>query len=179
MRSPRRRRHRSPALHNCAIAHCPTSNMKLASGAAPVARLLDRGPERRPPAPTAPPATTGLDLFREMQQASLLAKLTTGDAAAPARPPRPAHGHPGRRTSPRPRPPHRLLPPARPPTWCAVRVSPTPTRYPASTRFRTSSTCSTARRLDVWVAGQPSVQGGRLLQITNTELIEHRPPMAE
>jgi 5-methylthioadenosine/S-adenosylhomocysteine deaminase len=155
------------ALHRCAIAHCPTSNMKLASGAAPVARLLDKGLNVGLGTDGAA-SNNRLDLFREMQQASLLAKLSTGDAA-PARPPRPAHGHPRRR--PRPRLDHEIgsICPARPPT-CAL-ISPTPTPCPASTPSPTSSTCSADDVCVSDVAGQQRLQGGRLLQITNTELL--------
>ncbi|NMG76323.1 TRZ/ATZ family hydrolase [Aromatoleum diolicum] len=65
--------------HNCSVAHCPSSNMKLASGVAPVARLLASGI-------TVGLGTDGaasnnrLDLFQEMRHASLLAKVTTFDA---------------------------------------------------------------------------------------------------
>lgn len=63
------------------IAHNPISNMKLASGAAPVDRLLAAGVavglgtdgEKE---------NNNLDLFEEMKTASLLAKLTQLDAGA-------------------------------------------------------------------------------------------------
>jgi 5-methylthioadenosine/S-adenosylhomocysteine deaminase len=69
------------ARYNCAIAHCPTSNMKLASGIAPVAQLLREGI-------TVGLGTDGaasnnrLDMFSEMRQAALLAKVSTHDATA-------------------------------------------------------------------------------------------------
>ncbi|MFB6165734.1 MAG: 5'-deoxyadenosine deaminase [Haloarculaceae archaeon] len=66
------------------VCHCPSSNMKLASGVAPVVDYLDRG------VPVAlgndgPPCNNTLDPFTEMRQASLLQKVEELDAtAAPA-----------------------------------------------------------------------------------------------
>lgn len=69
------------AQHGCHVAHCPSSNLKLASGIAPLARFA------------AADVNTGLgtdgsasnnrlDLFAEMRLAALLAKGVSGDAAA-------------------------------------------------------------------------------------------------
>jgi 5-methylthioadenosine/S-adenosylhomocysteine deaminase len=69
------------AHHGCSVAHCPTSNMKLASGAAPAHQLLQAGI-------TLGLGTDGaasnnrLDMFTEMRHAALLAKVTTLDATA-------------------------------------------------------------------------------------------------
>lgn len=67
--------------HGCSVAHCPTSNMKLASGAAPVAALLAAGIAVGLGTDGAA-SNNRLDLFQEMRHASLLAKLTGADATA-------------------------------------------------------------------------------------------------
>jgi 5-methylthioadenosine/S-adenosylhomocysteine deaminase len=67
------------------IAHCPTSNLKLASGFAPVARMRQLGINVGLGTDGAA-SNNRLDLFGEMRLASLLAKGTSGDASAlPAR----------------------------------------------------------------------------------------------
>ncbi len=64
-----------------AVAHCPTSNMKLGSGIAPVAALDARG-VRIGLGTDGAASNNRLDLFHEMRHAALLAKAATGDAAA-------------------------------------------------------------------------------------------------
>ena len=63
------------------IAHNPSSNMKLASGAAPVEKLLAAGVALGLGS-DGEKENNNLDLFEEMKVASLLAKLTRMDAAA-------------------------------------------------------------------------------------------------
>ncbi len=67
------------ALHGSSVAHCPTSNLKLASGIAPVAHLQERG-VRVGLGSDGAASNNRLDLFREMHLAALLAKVTRGDA---------------------------------------------------------------------------------------------------
>jgi 5-methylthioadenosine/S-adenosylhomocysteine deaminase len=68
------------AENNCAVAHCPTSNMKLACGMAPVARLTACG-LRVGLGTDGAASNNRLDLFQEMRHAGLLAKVASGDAA--------------------------------------------------------------------------------------------------
>jgi 5-methylthioadenosine/S-adenosylhomocysteine deaminase len=66
--------------NNCAVAHCPTSNMKLASGISPAAQLSARG-VRIGLGTDGAASNNRLDLFQEMRHAGLLAKASSGDAA--------------------------------------------------------------------------------------------------
>jgi 5-methylthioadenosine/S-adenosylhomocysteine deaminase len=67
------------AERGCHIAHCPTSNLKLASGIAPVAALLGTGINVGLGTDGAA-SNNRMDLFGEMRLAALLAKCSSGDA---------------------------------------------------------------------------------------------------
>jgi 5-methylthioadenosine/S-adenosylhomocysteine deaminase len=69
------------ADHGCHVAHCPTSNMKLASGIAPIVALLASNVGIGLGSDGAA-SNNRLDLFGEMRQASLLAKVASNDATA-------------------------------------------------------------------------------------------------
>lgn len=67
------------ARHGCSVAHCPSSNLKLASGIAPIKRLLQAGINVGFGTDGAA-SNNRLDLFAEMRLAALLAKGSSGDA---------------------------------------------------------------------------------------------------
>ncbi len=69
------------AQHGCHVAHCPTSNLKLASGIAPLARLAAAGINLGLGTDSAA-SNNRLDLFAEMRLAALLAKGASDNAAA-------------------------------------------------------------------------------------------------
>jgi cytosine/adenosine deaminase-related metal-dependent hydrolase len=63
------------------VTYCPSSNMKLASGVAPVVDYLDRGVNVAL-GNDGPPCNNTLDAFTEMRQASLLQKVEALDPTA-------------------------------------------------------------------------------------------------
>ncbi len=67
------------AENGCHVAHCPTSNMKLASGIAPLTEMLAAGLNTGLGTDGAA-SNNRLDVLREMHQAALLAKVASGDA---------------------------------------------------------------------------------------------------
>lgn len=69
------------ARHGCSVAHCPTSNLKLASGIAPVAAMLASGINVGLGTDGAA-SNNRLDLMAEMRLAALLAKARAADAEA-------------------------------------------------------------------------------------------------
>jgi 5-methylthioadenosine/S-adenosylhomocysteine deaminase len=73
------------ARHGAKVAHCPSSNLKLASGIAPVAKLARSGVALALGTDGAA-SNNRLDLMEEMRLAALLAKAAARDAEAmPAR----------------------------------------------------------------------------------------------
>ena len=69
------------AQTGCHVAHCPTSNLKLASGFAPAKALLDKGVNLGIGTDGAA-SNNRLDMMAEIRLAALLAKGASGDAAA-------------------------------------------------------------------------------------------------
>ena len=73
-------------LHNVGVAHCPSSNMKLSSGAAPIVKLRAAGVNvgLGPDGPAG--SNNDFNMFEEMDLAAKLQKLVTMDPRAlPAR----------------------------------------------------------------------------------------------
>jgi 5-methylthioadenosine/S-adenosylhomocysteine deaminase len=67
--------------HGCSVAHCPSSNLRLASGFAPVAALARAGVNLALGTEGAA-CSHRLDMFQEMRLAALLAKAVARDAGA-------------------------------------------------------------------------------------------------
>jgi len=69
------------ARQRCNVVHCPTSNLKLASGIAPIAALLARDVNVALGTDGAA-SNNRQDVLAEMRLAALIAKVRSGDAAA-------------------------------------------------------------------------------------------------
>ncbi len=69
------------ADHGCHVAHCPTSNLKLASGIAPMTACAEKGINIGLGTDGAA-SNNRLDMFAEMRLAALLAKGQSGDATS-------------------------------------------------------------------------------------------------
>ncbi|MCW2742854.1 MAG: mtaD [Blastococcus sp.] len=67
--------------YDVAVAHCPASNAKLASGIAPLREMLDRG-IRVGMGTDGPASNDGLDLFADLRLAASLARLVGRSATA-------------------------------------------------------------------------------------------------
>ncbi len=68
--------------HNVGVAHCPSSNMKLASGVAPVMKYLRAGVAIGLGTDGVAGSNNDVNMFEEMDLAAKLQKVTTGDPEA-------------------------------------------------------------------------------------------------
>jgi 5-methylthioadenosine/S-adenosylhomocysteine deaminase len=149
-----------------AVAHCPQSNAKLASGVAPLAEMLSRG-IRVGLGTDGPASNNDLDLWEDMRLAAMLARLRQRDAGAlpsaaaldlATRGAGEALGRPDL---------GRLAPGARA-DMMAVRLD-DPAFVPLlnDAQMIDHLVWSASSRLitDVWVAGIPVVTGGRCLTV--------------
>ena len=69
------------AQHGASVVHCPSSNLKLASGLAPIAALLKAGVNVGLGTDGAA-SNNRLDMFEEMRLAALIGKVQSSDASA-------------------------------------------------------------------------------------------------
>ena len=69
------------AQHGASVVHCPSSNLKLASGLAPIAALLKAGVNVGLGTDGAA-SNNRLDMFEEMRLAALVGKVQSNDASA-------------------------------------------------------------------------------------------------
>lgn len=69
------------AQHGASVVHCPSSNLKLASGLAPIAALLEAGVNVGLGTDGAA-SNNRLDMFEEMRLAALIGKVQSNDASA-------------------------------------------------------------------------------------------------
>jgi 5-methylthioadenosine/S-adenosylhomocysteine deaminase len=67
--------------HGGSVAHCPSANLKLASGIAPISEMLDLGLNVAI-GTDGPASNNDLDMFEEMRLAALLAKVTPKNPTA-------------------------------------------------------------------------------------------------
>jgi 5-methylthioadenosine/S-adenosylhomocysteine deaminase len=67
--------------HNAGVAHCPSSNLKLASGVAPISNMLE-AKVNVGVGTDGPASNNDLDMFEEVRLAAFVAKNSTGDPTA-------------------------------------------------------------------------------------------------
>lgn len=159
------------AQHGCSVAHCPSSNLKLASGIAPIAALAQQGVNIGLGTDGAA-SNNRLDLFQEMRLAALLAKAQSQQAEAVG-----AHealrmatlggaqalGIDARTGS---------ICPGKAADLCAININDIrllPHYDPASLLVYAAGRENVS---DVWVAGKQRVKDGQLTQNNEIELIK-------
>ncbi|TVO59210.1 TRZ/ATZ family hydrolase [Denitromonas ohlonensis] len=158
------------ARHGCALAHCPTSNMKLASGIAPVATALAHGIPIGLGTDGAA-SNNRLDIFQEMRMAALLAKVSTQDAAViPAKTALRMATHHGAKALGQ----ENDIGSIEVGKWadlCAVDLSPFETQPCFDPASHLVYCAGREHVSDVWIAGQARVSNKQVLQKADNELL--------
>ena len=159
------------ARHSASVAHCPSSNMKLASGIAPIAALAERGVNIGLGTDGAA-SNNRLDLFQEMRHAALLAKVSSGDAsvlpAADALRMATLNGASALGMAAQ----IGSIEVGKQADLCAIDLSTAETQ-PCFNPVSHLVYCAGRENIsDVWVAGRARVEGGKLLYKSNSELLE-------
>jgi 5-methylthioadenosine/S-adenosylhomocysteine deaminase len=151
------------------VAHCPSSNLKLASGFARIGELLAHGV-------TVGIGTDGaasnnrLDMFQEMRSAALLAKAVAGDAEAmPAREALRCATLSGARALGLERRIGSIVP-GKDADLTAVSLAAPETRPCFDPVSHLVYACGREHVTDVWVRGQAVVADGQLTRITGADL---------
>lgn len=157
------------AREGASVAHCPTSNMKLASGAAPISTLHAAGVNIGLGTDSAA-SNNRLDLFQEMRIAGLLGKLTSGDASAlPAGQLLHMATLGGARALGLDHEIGSILP-GKSADLCAIALNAPETRPCYSSASHIVYAAGREHVSDVWVAGESRVESGILLQTHNMSL---------
>lgn len=157
------------ARQGASVAHCPTSNMKLASGASPMPALLAAGVNAGLGSDGVA-SNNRLDLFQEMRHAGLMAKLASGDAAAlPAEQLLHMATLGGARALGIEHETGSIRP-GKSADLCAISLDEAETRPCYSPLSHLVYAAGREHVTDVWVAGTARVAQGNLLHLHNNEL---------
>jgi 5-methylthioadenosine/S-adenosylhomocysteine deaminase len=159
------------ARHGASIAHCPTSNLKLGSGIAPVARMHAQGLNIGLGSDGAA-SNNRLDLWQEMRLAALLAKGDSGDATAIG-----AHSALAMATLNGARAlglDHRIgsLTPGKRADLCAVRINHVAQQPCYDIASHLVYVCGREHVSDVWVDGVARIVDGRRKPFDDEELLQ-------
>ena len=157
------------ASSGVSVAHCPSSNLKLASGFAPVAQMLNRGINVGLGTDSAA-SNNRLDMFQEMRLAALLAKAVVGDASAmPASQAIFAATLGGARALGLDQTIGSIMP-GKSADLCAVRLSGPGLTPCFDVISQLVYACGRENVTDVWVEGVPKMENGTLLSIDEHNL---------
>ncbi len=160
------------AEHGCHVAHCPSSNLKLANGAAPIAALLDKGINVGIGTDGAA-SNNRFDLWEEMRLAALLAKGSSGrPEVLPAQTALRMATLDGARALGLDKEIGSLLP-GKQADVVAVDLSGSATQPCYDPISQLVYSAGRQQVSDVWVAGERVVKEGRCLTLNEAEVIHH------